>query len=209
MSAEDALLPSTDESEQRAGSVPSGARAAEHDELIAEVLAGDRKAIATFVETFADAVYRFLSRRIDRPEVVEELCQDVFLAAWPQLARFRGEAGLTTWLCTIARHKVADFYRRRLQEMPQEAIGDDELGAHPEAVEVIDFEANIDAEQLDARVSKVLSEMPERHRAMLRWRYWDHRSLAEIAEMTGKTGKAVERLLARSRESFARRWNLE
>lgn len=184
--------------------------AADHnEELVADVLAGDRKAIAELVDTFADTVYRFLSCRIDRPEIVDELCQDVFLAAWPQLARFRKEAGLATWLCAIARHKVADFYRRRLQEVPQDDIGDEKLSIHDEFVEIVDFERHADGQRSDSRVRKILLRMPEQQRSILRWRYWDHRSLGEIAAMTGKTEKAMERLLARSRQNFARRWNLE
>jgi DNA-directed RNA polymerase specialized sigma24 family protein len=39
------------------------------------------------------------------------------------------------------------------------------------------------------------------------WRYRDDKSVREIAELTGKTEKAVERLLARARQAFRRRWN--
>lgn len=95
-------------------------------QLIANILAGDRKAIADFVESYTDVVYDFLSRRIDRAEVVEDLCQEVFLAAWSQLASFRNESSLKTWLCGIARHKVSDFYRRRLKEGPQNDTEDEE-----------------------------------------------------------------------------------
>lgn len=179
------------------------------DELIAHVLAGDRKAIADFVEAYTDVVYNFLSRRIDRAEVIEDLCQEVFLAAWSQLARFRNESSLKTWLCAIARHKVADFYRRRLQEVPQNDADDEERMAQLEPAQVLDFEAHIDQQRMDAKIRAILSEMPEGYRAILRWRYWDHRSLHEIAAMTGKTEKAGERLLARARNDFARRWNVE
>ena len=39
------------------------------------------------------------------------------------------------------------------------------------------------------------------------WRYRDEKSLREMAELCGKTEKAMERLLARARENFRRRWN--
>jgi len=41
----------------------------------------------------------------------------------------------------------------------------------------------------------------------LLWRYRDGRSIREMADFTGKTEKAMERLLARAREHFRRRWN--
>jgi len=186
---------------ERVGSDP-------RDELIADVLAGDRKAIAGFVETYTDVVHHFLSRRIDQAEAVEDLCQEVFLAAWTQLPRFRHESSLKTWLCAIARHKVADFYRQRLQEAPHDAWGK-ELGAPLEPVMVEDFEGHIDRQKVDWKIREILSTMSEAYRAILRWRYWNHRTVGEIAKLSGKTEKAAERLLARARDDFAKRWNLE
>ncbi|MGA8278203.1 MAG: RNA polymerase sigma factor [Rhodanobacteraceae bacterium] len=211
VTAENVLRGSTADAEQAAESIRSNPRGSttDQDELIADVLAGDRKAIAVLVETSTDAVYSFLSRRIDQQEVVEELCQEVFVAAWPQLGRFRKEASLTTWFCAIARHKVADYYSRRLREVQQDDADEENRGAHPEPTQVIDFEASVDRQRTDAKIRDILLRMPERYRIVLRWRYWNHRSLGEIAEMTGKTEKAVERLLARARADFARRWNRE
>ena len=207
MATEDVARESSDDSKRQAENVRSNEDSPDQDRLIADVLAGDRKAIATLVERTADAVYGFVSRRIDRQEIVEELCQEVFLAAWPQLERFRKEASLTTWLCAIARHKVADFYRRRLREATQEKTKEEDDAGYPESVQVVDFEAHIDGQRVGVKTRKILSQMSERHRSTLRWRYWDDRSLGEIAEMTGKTEKSVERLLARSRADFAQRWN--
>lgn len=205
MSSENAVRASADAPEAVPGLVGSHPR----DALIADVLAGDRKAIADFVETYTDVVYSFLSHRIDHAEIVEDLCQEVFLAAWTQLAGFRNESSVKTWLCAIARHKVADFYRRRLLEVPQNDAEDKEREERLQPSEVVDFEGRIDRQRMDAKIRAILSEMPEGYQAILRWRYWDHRSLGEIAEITGKTEKAGERLLARARNDFARRWNIE
>ena len=51
-----------------------------------------------------------------------------------------------------------------------------------------------------------LHSLPETYSTPLLWRYWEHRSAAEMAERTGKTVKAIERLLARARSEFKRRW---
>jgi DNA-directed RNA polymerase specialized sigma24 family protein len=41
---------------------------------------------------------------------------------------------------------------------------------------------------------------------VLLWRYWEHRSAAEMAAATGKTEKAIERLLYRARKAFRMKW---
>ncbi len=73
----------------------------------------------------------------------------------------------------------------------------------------VQLNARLDARTIRTRIEGVLRELDSAHRAVLLWRYWDERSLAEMAAITGRTPKAMERLLARAREEFKLRWNHE
>jgi DNA-directed RNA polymerase specialized sigma24 family protein len=62
-------------------------------QLVRAVLRKDRKASAEFVALHADAVYGYVRRRlIPRVDLVDDMVQEVFLAAWDDLASFRGES---------------------------------------------------------------------------------------------------------------------
>jgi RNA polymerase sigma factor (sigma-70 family) len=65
----------------------------------------------------------------------------------------------------------------------------------------------MEQKQLKIRTQQVLSSLPEQYRLALVWRYWDKASAREIATKTGKTEKAIERLLARARAEFRERWS--
>jgi RNA polymerase sigma-70 factor (ECF subfamily) len=171
--------------------------------LVTAVLQRDRKATAEFVNTYTDAVYAFIRRRLSpRHDLVDDLVQEVFIAAWENLTSFRGTSPLRAWLLGIARHKVEDYYRKLLQAaQPLESSVAEELPA----VE-LDIEAIADRERTEQRAHQVLDELPEHYSVALRWRYWEKRSAREMAEATGRSEKAVERLLARAREQFRRRW---
>src|SRR5688572_30434542 len=85
-------------------------------ELIASILRNDRKAAARFVAAHIDAVYGYARHRLaPRLDLVDDVVQDVFLAALNGLATFQGQSSLRTWLLGIARHKIEDVYRRRLR----------------------------------------------------------------------------------------------
>jgi RNA polymerase sigma factor (sigma-70 family) len=56
-------------------------------------------------------------------------------------------------------------------------------------------------------IQRTLASLPEAYRTVLLWRYLENRSAREMAQLAGKTEKAIERLLARAREQFRRRWN--
>lgn len=178
------------------------APATDEPRLVSEVLAKDRKATALFVTSCADWVYPFVVRRLTpRMDLVEDLVQETLLAAWQNLPNFRGDSGLRPWVLGIARHKVEDYYRKRLREALQE---DEDGQAEPAATP--DFEEKLHAADQEERVGRTLALLPEAYGVALLWRYRDGRSIRDIAQLTGKTEKAVERLLARARETFKRRW---
>jgi RNA polymerase sigma-70 factor (ECF subfamily) len=173
--------------------------------LVAEVLRKDRKATAEFVSRYSDCVYSYVRRRvIPRTEVAEDLIQEVFVAAWRSLKNYRGDASLRHWLLGIARHKVEDHYRKRLRtfDWPD---SEDESIAEPSVTPT--YEEQIDRALLQKKTRRVLATLPEAYCLVLLWRYQEDRSAREMAQLTGKTEKAIERLLARAREHFKRRWN--
>src|SRR5688500_777235 len=89
----------------------------EERQLVAAVLRKDRKATARFVAEYTDCVYGYVRHRLaPRADLVDDLVQDVFLAALGSLPRFLGNAPLRAWLLGIARHKVEAYYRRQLRE---------------------------------------------------------------------------------------------
>jgi len=182
---------------------PAGGALPDELRLVAAVLRKDRKATAQFVARYTDPVYAYVKHRLaPRADLVEDIVQDVFLAALASLERFRGASSIRSWLLGISRHKVEDYYRERLRE--PEPLGGDEHLEPPDERPLLD-EA-IDRQRMEARTQDVLRQLPEAYAAVLLWRYWECRSVSEIAAATGKTDKSVERLLARARARFRDFW---
>ena len=179
--------------------------------LLSGVLVKDRKATAEFVSQCADYAYPFVRRRLlPRKESVEDLMQEILLAAWQNLPNFRGDSNLRSWILGIARHKVEDYYRKRFREPDANESDEPEDGAFDKYASVLPGpEEQFDSAAQWQKVQKTLARLPEVYGLALLWRYRDEMSLSEMAELTGKTEKAMERLLARARESFKRRWSDE
>ncbi len=173
--------------------------------LVAAILRKDRKATAEFVARYADAVYAYVrSRLAPQNDLADDLVQEVLLAAWENLHQYRGASALQAWVMGIARHKVEDHYRARLRA--PEPIGD--ADNDPDTpVSIPKFDQMLDQERLRKNTWRVLRGLPEPYRLALIWRYWEKASAREMGEKTGKTEKAIERLLARARAEFRERWN--
>ena len=127
-------------------------------QLISEVLRKDRKATAEFVTRCSDWLYPFLCRRLmPRTDMVEDLMQEILLAAWQNLEKFRGEAGLRTWIFGIAHHKVEDYYRKRVREA---ASLEDEEHSVQETL-TPQFEEELDGVARQERIQRTLARLPE------------------------------------------------
>src|SRR5689334_21461162 len=93
--------------------VPPAAPARADEPLVRRASGGDRQAFAQLVERYGQPVLSLCyASSLDR-HVAEELAQDVFLAAWRGLPRFRGGSSFATWLFAIARNACVDRARRR------------------------------------------------------------------------------------------------
>ena len=173
--------------------------------LVAAILRKDRKATAEFVARYADAVYAYVrSRLAPQYDLVDDLVQETLLAAWENLHQYRGAGALQAWVMGIARHKVEDHYRARLRA--PEPIGN--ADNDPDTpMSFPKFDQLLDQKRLREKTWRVLQGLPEAYRLALIWRYWEKASASEMGEKTGKTEKAIERLLARARAEFRERWN--
>ena len=173
-------------------------------DLIASVLRKDRKAAARLVAGHIDAVYGYARHRLaPHADLVDDVVQDVFLAALNGLSAFEGQSSLRTWLLAITRHKIEDIYRQRLRA----SIAFDLNPAEDEPVsDAPPPDEQIDKQRVHAKARRVLEQMPERYALMLLWRYWEQRSAREMAAAIGTTEKSVERALARARARFKELW---
>jgi RNA polymerase sigma-70 factor (ECF subfamily) len=150
-------------------------------------------------------VYAYARHRLaPRTDLVDDVVQDVFLAALNGLAAFRGQSSLRSWLIGIARHKIEDVYRERLR-LP-DAVDDVDAVERKSVSQLPGPDQQIDRARIREKMQRVIAQMPERYGLILLWRYWEQRSTREMADAIGTTEKSVERTLARARAWFKELW---
>jgi RNA polymerase sigma-70 factor (ECF subfamily) len=82
-------------------------------ELVTRCRRGDATAWRGLYDRYAPIVHRFLSAFGVPREEREDACQEVFVAVYRSLGRFRGEARLSTWIYRIAARHAGRIARRR------------------------------------------------------------------------------------------------
>lgn len=160
---------------------------------------GDTGAFNRLYDRHADLVFAFIYHLLDgaRPDA-EEIWQDTFVAALRALPGYRGQSQLSSWLCSIARRKVADFYRckgARTRTISSVAPGQllDLMDTGPLPDEVVQQGAT------RARIVEALAGLSTDYRDALIARYVEGQPVEAIARRLGRSYKATESLLSRGR----------
>ena len=87
-------------------------------ELMARSRAGDTKAFRALFERKHRRVYLIAYQILGNPSQAEEVVQDVFLALWQHLDRYRPRFAVDTWLTRIATNRAIDVWRSQRRERP-------------------------------------------------------------------------------------------
>ncbi len=162
---------------------------------------GDAGAFDTLYARHKGALYRFVLRSVRERGLAEELYQEVWMRVIEARARYTVQAKFTTWLYTIAHHRLADHWRKRGLKLVE--LEDHDAPA-PRADEP---HARAEGRQSLQRFAAALAALPEAQREAFLLHEESGMSVAEIAAATGVGEEAaksrVRYALARLREAMA------
>ncbi len=136
-------------------------------------------------------VYRYLYLKTGRQVDAEDLTSQVFLSALGGLPQYRHKGHFSAWLFSLARRKVADYYR---SHRPQASL--DEEGIDPIAPEADLLAGVVQAEEMQS-LSSLLAALPDDERELVRLRFAAGLGFEEIAAVLGKKTSAVKMALYR------------
>lgn len=171
----------------------------EEEALREAVVAGNESAWRAMYERNFAAVHAYVYHRCGRrADRAEEVVQETWLVAVRRIADFDPRRGaFESWLKGIAEHVLKNHRRRWMRD--QRAISSDSAdGSVPEATQP-SGESGLEAREL---VALALTALPAGYQAVLKAKYHQCLSVAQIAAEGGQTMKSVESLLSRARAAL-------
>lgn len=163
------------------------------EEFLLRLQKGDEEAWTELVTgELSTRLYNHLRHRLPTPQDVEDVIHDTFSAVVRAIPNFDGRVKLSTFLFSLAQHKLADFWRRR-----------------PETAELSDTMIGPGLSQESIEFVEVLQRLKEEHRQVLLMRYHIGLGVDEIASVLGKTYRGAESLLSRARAELKLAMTLE
>lgn len=165
-----------------ASSPPSPAQLAA---WVRAVAAGDRPSFARLFGHFAPRIKSHLLRAGAGEDAAEELVQETMVLLWRKAAQFdEAQAGVATWVFTIARNLRVDRFRRAggAAALPAcEAEIDLDTFAH----DALPPDEQLHARRLASGLGEALRSLPPEQALVLRLCYYQDEPHSRIAELLG------------------------
>lgn len=157
------------------------------DVLVKLYLEGNNLAFDTLLERYQDKLYRYIFFLVRSREVTEDLFQETFVKAIVNLqqGRYQPDGKFSAWITRIAHNLVIDLFR---QERNENLISNDE--SEVDLLNSAKFsEGTIESQMVNKQVLKdvarLVDELPEAQREVVRMRFFENKSFKEIAESEG------------------------
>ncbi len=147
----------------------------------------DARQLDQYFRRYAPYVAKIGYRLLGRDDEVDDLVQDVFLAAYKGIQKLRDREAIKGWLATVAVRQA----RRRLRT--RKLRGMVRLDATPDYVEVADESASPEQRAMLANVYRILDGLPVNQRLAWSLRHVEGERLERVAELCGCSLATVKR----------------
>lgn len=152
---------------------------------------GNTQAFGNVYQHYLPLVYKFVYFRLNSKEDAEDLTEKIFFKVWQAIAKYDPEkASFKTWLFTITRRTIIDFYRtHKVTYELKEAFA---VGVEDSTLEEIDNRLAMD------KIIPILKSLPEEQAEVLALRFLSELSAKEAAAIMDKSEGAIRVLQHRA-----------
>lgn len=162
-------------------------------QLLQRLRAGDKRSVRDWHALYFNDLLRVAIFKTSNPDDAEEIVQETFINCLRHLPLFQGKSSIKTWMMSIMRHEIADYFRKKYAKKAIKLLP---------LVEEILASPLVSSGEIDHWVRTTLAEMTKEKKELLLMKYVDKLKVKEIASKLGKSVKSIESDLFRARREF-------
>jgi RNA polymerase sigma factor (sigma-70 family) len=168
-------------------------------QLIRDILQRKAGAFEELILAYKRLVMHIVFRMIHHPSDREDICQDVFLKIYQNLASFRQEAKLSTWIGRIAYNSCLNHIEKKKDHLLEDYWQPDQNWEDLQGLTTSPAEA-AELSDLNSKVQMEIAKMPANQRTALTLYHVDGLGYQEIAEVMNLPEGTVKSYLFRARQ---------
>lgn len=166
------------------------------ESLIKRIAAGEKEFFGELVLKHQDFIFSVVKNYVRFEEEARDITQDVFLKAYENIEKFRGESKFSSWLYRIAYNLSINWSERVKGRETQ--LDDGLAETIPEEASAADEE--FDKQLVLSRIKEIIEEIPVKYKVVIKLYYFEEKSYQEIADTLGIPINTVKIQLLRAKD---------
>lgn len=167
-----------------------------------------------WIELYADYLYNYTITRVDNHDLSKDLVQETFFSGLKGKDNFRGQASERTWLVSILKRKIIDYYRKINSAKGKKEIrvnfyaeGENKGNWIEERIPASwgnEAEKNIENQELKMTLDNCISKLPEKYRMVFLLKTVQNYETDEICNELDITASNLWVIIHRARQQLRR-----
>lgn len=160
--------------------------------LIRRIMDGDEAQYKLLIDRYKTGLYHHCFKFVRDEDIAEDLAQETFIQAYTHLDQYNAQYRFSTWLYKIATNIALQYLRKKRPDL----IDDEALATFPSTLPSTDHLAKTN------EINQAVARLPHKHQQVIRMRYWQGQSYAQIATELGTTTGAIKGWMRRAKQQL-------
>jgi RNA polymerase sigma factor (sigma-70 family) len=145
------------------------------------------KGFKLVVERYSSKLYWHIRRIVILHEDADDALQNTFINAWRNIANFRNESAIYTWLYAIATNEALAIINKRTKNV---AISLDDLGSY--FANSREGSTWFDGDEAQIKLQNAILQLPDKQRIVFNFKYFDDLTYEEMSKFLGTSVGALK-----------------
>jgi len=145
------------------------------------------EAFNLLINKYQQKIYWHIRRLVIDHDDTDDLVQETFVKVWKNLANFRSDSQLYTWIYRIATNESITFLNKK--KLKNNISLDD---VSNELAESLTESAYFDGDKIQKKLQEAILTLPEKQRIIFNMKYFDDMKYDEISEVLGTSVGALK-----------------
>ena len=169
--------------------------------LLKRIAEGEREIFGELVLRHQDFIFSVVKGYVRFEEEARDITQEVFLKAYENIEKFRGDSKLSSWLYRIAYNLSMNWSERKAgRETQLDDSLAETLAAPPDLADEL-----YERELILARITEILEEIPLKYKVVIKLYYFEEKSYQEIADALAIPINTVKIQLLRAKDHIRKK----
>lgn len=180
----------------------------EEEKHILQLIKGNPKEFGIVFDSYYNQIFSYIFKRITDYDISRDIAAETFLKAFLNMQSFVWkDISISSWIYRIATNEINQHFRRnKKHNISLDALLDkndfDILNSHEFIDERQTLERELELHEEFLKVQKCLTKLDIKYQEVLSLKYFEKKSIIEVAEILNKKEGTIKSLLSRGTEKL-------